>query len=101
MISTSEVGIVLSVDHGIISNRIVLSCYIKHRAIDTVCIERIINKVLHVLAVLSLVGNLNSLQGILEIAIFVNICIALLKHLDSPVSIVNREMSVPHSGFLI
>ena len=101
MKSTSEVGIVLSVDHGIISNRIVLSCYIKHRPIDTVCIERIINKVLHVLAVLSLVGNLNSFQVIIVIAEIAVIEIGLLKHLNSPVGIVNRDMSILDSGFLI
>ena len=60
MINTSAVGVILRENNGIIGNCIVLSRNINHRAIDTVSIERVVDEVLHILAILSLIDYLSS-----------------------------------------
>ena len=94
MINNSAVGVILRENNGIIGNCIVLSRNIKHRAIDTVSIERVVDKVLHILAILSLIDYLNSLKATI-------IGVVFLKHLNSTVDIVNIKLSVLTSYFLI
>ena len=60
MINNSAVGVILRENNGIIGNCIVLSRNIKHRAIDTVSIERVVDELLHILAILSLIDYLSS-----------------------------------------
>ena len=94
MISSSAVGVVLTENHGIVGNFRVLSRYVQHRAIHTVSIERIIDEVLHILAILSLIDYLNSLKAAI-------IDVGFLKHLNSSVGIVNIKLFVMTSYFLI